>query len=216
MLTKITHIIADLKAAYPSEYILVGGDFNMTPVEWMDRCPTKFEDYHYNKSLFDFTNSNSLIDLWRVLNPNTRQYSWIKPNASCKSRIDYWLSNNDILNLVSDCSISSAPLTDHCLINLKLESKTIKNNNKDYWKFNADLLNNEEFCDDIRNLILEVKNNLLIDSNCSKSKYLKFKIREFSIKFSKNLSKSNRKYETKLIKEINDTCNKTTLNENDK
>lgn len=37
-----------------------------------------------------------------------------------------------------------------------------------------------------------------------------------SIKFSKNLSKSNRKYQTKLIKEINDTCNKTTLNENDK
>lgn len=37
-----------------------------------------------------------------------------------------------------------------------------------------------------------------------------------SIKFSKNLSKSNRQYETKLIKEINDTCNKTTLNENDK
>jgi len=37
-------------------------------------------------------------------------------NASSKSRDDYWLISDNLLQFVKDCYISPAPLTDHCAI----------------------------------------------------------------------------------------------------
>ncbi len=82
------------------------------------------------------------------------------------------------------------PLTDHSVINLILEQNKKSSNTKSYWKFNADLLNHNDFCAYIykKNIAeFKVKRMLRI-----KWEYLKHKLREYSITFSKNLIKKKR------------------------
>lgn len=98
----------------------------MTPYEWEDRWPSKLDNYHYNQTIAECINGNNLLDKWRNLNPWKKQYSWYKPNGTCKSRIDYWFAANSIVDLISDASISKAPLTDHCIIEINLNSANNK------------------------------------------------------------------------------------------
>lgn len=105
---------------YNSNFVVVGGDYNLSPHEWMDRCPSRSLTKTLNPTLFEFINSNHLVDVWRDQNPGVRQFTWIKPNESIKSRIDLWLTTPEVIRYTSHVSISSAPLTDHCVISLKL------------------------------------------------------------------------------------------------
>ncbi len=81
--------------------------------------------------------------MWRVNHPLLKQFTWIKPNGSSRSRVNLWLASPEILNFVTNVSVSAAPLTDHCVITPKPDiNHRLK---KNYWKFNADLLNVDEY-----------------------------------------------------------------------
>lgn len=157
-----------------------------------------------------------MIDVWRYLNPNLKQFSWLRPNATSKSRIDYWLISDNLILFVKDCAISAAPLTDHCAISLFLKPNHNTSRIKGYWKFNADLLNNERFCNKIKELIKEIKNRSNFNSNKARWEFLKFKIREFSINYSKILAKVRRQQEHNIIFEINKCCSENELNDTEK
>jgi len=47
LLEQISETIRELKALLPTDNILVDGDFNCVPDEWMDRFPTKYVGYEY-------------------------------------------------------------------------------------------------------------------------------------------------------------------------
>lgn len=140
MLEDVEKTLSEFKTIYPTDFIIMGGDWNMTPDEWEDRWPTKFDNHHFNHIIGDFMNNNHLIDIWRSLNSGVKQYSWFKPNNTCKSRIDYWLVDQSLKDFVSDILISKAPLTDHCIVEIKLNPVDKIKKNKGYWKFNSGLL----------------------------------------------------------------------------
>ncbi len=183
LLETITDVINDLKARYPTEYVLIGGDFNMTPDKCMDRHASKCSSSHINYIIQDFCLSNSLTDIWRKLNPTSRHFSWFKPNAT--QRIDYWLGSDILSSYATKCSISDASLTDHSVINLILEQNKTSYKTKGYWRCNADLLNHDDFCAYIKKIIAEFKVKRMPSG--IKWEYLKHKLREYLITFSKNL-----------------------------
>lgn len=183
----ISMIISETKVLYPTDNVLVGGDWNMVPDEWKDRWPPRLDKGRFNISVDFLKTENNLNDVWRYLNPEVEGFSWFKPNGESKSRIDYWMVSDNILKYTSQSTMSKAPLTDHCFIDLVLEPKFKQFRNKGYWKFNAFLLHNEEFCNKIRELIRAIERDNSFDCNISKWEFLKFKIREFSITFSKKL-----------------------------
>ena len=51
---------------------------------------------------------------------------------------------------VTKTTMSNAPLSDHCFIELVLEPTNKSTYRKGFWKFNAKLLQNEEYCSKIR------------------------------------------------------------------
>lgn len=214
LLETITNVISDLKTSYPTDYILIGGDFNMSPDEYMDRQPSKFDISHANSIIQHFCLSIGLIDIWRNLNPTARHFSWFKPNATSKSRIDYWLGSESLSSNATKCNISGAPLTDHCVINLILEQRNKPCNTRGYWKFNADLLNHTDFCTYIKKIIAEFKVKKMPSG--IKWEYLKHKLREYSMTFSKNLMKKKRKKEFQLIQDINKCCCQPNMSDEDK
>ncbi len=90
LLENITNVILDLKVLYPTNYVLVGGDWNMTPDEWLDRIPPRLGKPQCNDTVKSFMTDNNLTDVWRSVNPDVKRYSWFKPNGANKSRIDYF------------------------------------------------------------------------------------------------------------------------------
>lgn len=125
LLTSISEVITNLKTTYNTDFIVTGGDFNLTPDEWLDRLPSKYDSYCYNKWLMDLKQTNSLIDIWRDRNPYLQQFPWLKPNGSARSRTDLRLISHSMVQFASSVSISTAPLTDYCLNELVLESRKI-------------------------------------------------------------------------------------------
>jgi len=57
------------------------------------------------KGLQQLTKSNKLVDVWRKINNDKIQFTWKKRNNSEKSRIDYWLLDENIMQLVSSAHI---------------------------------------------------------------------------------------------------------------
>lgn len=68
-----------------------------------------------------------------------------------------WLSTPEVANYVSEVSIASAPFTSRCLIYLNLQPKIRINKRNTYWKCTADLLKCDEYCNLIKDLMLETK-----------------------------------------------------------
>lgn len=146
LLLQVSEAINQYKICYNTNLILLGGDLNIAPDDWLDRCPSKFTDHHFNTLFLEFCNTHSVIDVWRSKNVMVKQFSWLKPNGSCMSRIDLWLSTLDVAEYVSEVSMSSAPLTDHCSLYLKLKPKSSPDKRNINWKFNA-----EHYCKKSKN-----------------------------------------------------------------
>lgn len=212
----ITQTVSEFKLVYPTDYIAMGGDWNAAPDEWEDRCPSKFQTFHYNQLITDFSSKNALIDIWRIQNPGKKQFTWHKPNGTSKSRLDYWLVTEPVANISSKVLISKAPLTDHCSVELKLSSTNSIKRNKSYWKFNSSLLKIEDYCKRIKEIIIEIQNSESFSNYSNKWEFLKYKIRMFSMEFSKTYIKIKRQEENELFSELNQYCNKQNHNELDK
>lgn len=100
-----------------------------------------------------------LIDIWRHLNPNVRDYTFYWHPHNSYSRLDYFFIPKQYLQSVQVCHIDSFVLSDHASVHLtiiyyfiiylfnKLGSPT--------WKFNSSLLNNGPSCTFIRNSLSE-------------------------------------------------------------
>lgn len=76
--------------------------------------------HFFNLLLLDFCSVVNLNYqyLWRINNPDSQNFMWLKPNGSVKSRMDFWLVSDISPGLELNTSISAAPLTSHCQIKL--------------------------------------------------------------------------------------------------
>jgi exonuclease III len=98
--------------------VIMGGDFNATfsmdPVALNIDCHSMNEipNYRHSKYINDFSEALNLVDPFRFLHPNKREYSY-KPfgnKRKNRSRIDFFLVSVSLLNLKIDCSINSSIL----------------------------------------------------------------------------------------------------------
>lgn len=117
----------------------------------------------------------------------------------CKSRIDNRRAADLLEEFISEASISKVPLTDHCITEITLNLTHRKRKSKGYWKFN--LLKNKEYCSKIRQIIIaEIENdsttNCCCCCCCNKWEYIEYKVRELSIKVSKEVNNERRRMQS--------------------
>ena len=76
------------------------------------------------------------------------------------------------------------------------------------WKFSNSLLQDIQYVTELKELIRQLKEEMIEMENCSeKWEYIKYKIREKSIAYSKNKSKLTSQFETELLEKY-DTLSK--------
>ena len=118
----------------------------------------------------------NLTDIWKLKNPEKCQFTWRRKNSIEKSRIDFWLIDENITAQVVSADIRPAIIksTDHLAVSLKI--KSCRKRGPGYWKLNNTYLNDNEYFYLISNVI-DSFSQLNIQSAQIKWEICKFEIK---------------------------------------
>ena len=126
--------------------IVVGGDFNVAIDPDLDCSggnPTKKDSV---KHIQDMCLNFDLVDIWPVRNPVCKRFSWRQKNPFLQRRLDYWLLSDSYQEEVEGADIIPSLNSDHSAIVLHFKSVEKQKHGPSYWKFNASLLDDSDFC----------------------------------------------------------------------
>ena len=172
-----------------STKIIWGGDFNLCfskdDTDGGNYKP-KVKSISLLKTIMEELN---ICDIWRVRNPDSTRYTWKTLNPLVQRRLDFFLISNDLQIHIGKADIKPAISTDHSAITLELKPCDHHPHGPSYWRFNTSLLNDTEYKEVLQNKILIWKNNFHSDDPRELWEYLKFCIRNFTIRYSKNKAK---------------------------
>ena len=133
----------------------MGGDFNI--VQCVNTDKSGGGPSTNNKAqevLKQKINDFDLVDIWRLMHPKRRQYTWRRRSPIIKCRFDYFIMASHLVNIVKTADIHPGFRTDHSIITLII----IENNQKrgpGFWKLNTSLLSDLEYIEKIK----KVKNS---------------------------------------------------------
>ena len=120
------------------DQIVIGGDWNAT----FSNAPNSEQNIDclnmarppnsvHSRAITELCNNLGLMDPFRFLNPNRREFTYMPRNrlAQNRSRIDFFLISDQFGAAVSECNINPATqskLFDHKAINLFLNKKKVR------------------------------------------------------------------------------------------
>ena len=201
---------------------IMAGDFNLILNPSID-C---YDYLHLNNpkardAVFDLMLDSNLIDCWRDLNMEKKEFTWFKKNTNKKSRLDFFLISNSLMTYVNDAKIVAGYRTDHSIISLNLDLDKFKKGSS-YWKMNNSLLKDPLYVQLIKDKILQVKIQYIDDKDNDTNineltdedikfnindqlffETLLFEIRGQTICYSSRIKKKEQLKEDNLLKEIN-------------
>ena len=185
-----------------SQYSLIlGGDLNICITEYDKKGGRHFSLSHRlsRGCLTENMENLNLIDIWRSINPDKRQYTWRQRNTNIACRLDYFLISLNLGNSVKNVNISNGFRSDHSFIIIEI-AQNIVDRGPGYFKLNTSLLLDKFYVEKIKNLITSkiqvyrqqnVETDLLWET-------LKSDIRGETIKFASN----KKRMHEKRVKEI--------------
>jgi hypothetical protein len=133
----------------PHSSFVIGGDFNVVQEFTLDTRNIQSMNYPKAHDIVEAMKTDlDLFGPWRESNPNAHLFTWHARNK--QSRIDYWLTFNDVMDLIDGSTILPGYRSDHSLIKLDLK---LTNHEKGpgHWKFNNYyLLRDREYVNQVK------------------------------------------------------------------
>ena len=169
---------------------IIGGDFNLVLDINLDKQGGKLVTHKNSVTrLKQMMHEHMLIDIWRLLHPGDFEATWkrLKPEPIME-RLDFILISEGIRNLVPNAQITNGYRSDHAIafIMLKMSDEA---KGPGFWKFNTSLLTDSNYCEQLRNLMNELKGHRY-ESNACKWQFIKSEIRGFTIKYTSQKKRS--------------------------
>ena len=140
------------QAIDPNTPVLLCGDFNTVTYPYLDRfgCnPNSPWAYNWLSTHRDLMGTYELTDAWRAKHPDTKEFTWRRPNGQQGSRIDMIWIPSRFLGLVSSVGIFPFFRSDHSYVYLEIDLPFEIERGKGIWKFNTSHLKDESFCAEI-------------------------------------------------------------------
>ena len=138
------HKINRLLGTFEDGCTILGGDFNQTPDPVLDRSKYYHAPSKGRVALGQLQEDIGLVDIWRLMNPNKREYTFYSHNHKSHSRIDYFVISKDLIESVIDSTIGVIALTDHATVELCV-SICVEKVKSNRWRLNVSLLQNTVF-----------------------------------------------------------------------
>ena len=140
-----------------NELIMVGGDWNVALEPRIDtNHPNNTYRNRSRRVLQNFMEQNDVVDIFRSLHPNCRKYSWRRFNGVQRSRIDYFLTSEQLALSIHTSDIIQGYNSDHSLVFVSFQTDIVKRH-RPLWKFNNSLLKDIDFVNIVKTVILDVK-----------------------------------------------------------
>lgn len=136
------------------ENIIVGGDFNFVMDRFRDSNYQHDNNIYAKKEFINIASKHNLVDIWRTLHPNEKEYTWAKRNPLKYGRLDMFFASEHLLTHVKEAKIQAGYRTDHNQILLTLEAFN-QQKGPGLWKFNESLLQEENYTTLIKQLIID-------------------------------------------------------------
>ena len=169
--------------------IIWGGDFNchLTNLDAYGGRGT-FKRKSVNK-IESIIYENDLCDIWRLKNENLCQFTWRFLNPLIQRQLDYFLVSNCLQPFVNSCKICNAVSTDHSAVILSISELSKSEKGPSHWRLNTSLLKDKQYVATVMSNLPLWSSEYTGENAKLKWEWLKFRIREFSIKYSKQKAK---------------------------
>ena len=142
----IRQTVTGIRREIDSNTIIVG-DFN-TPLSSMDRS-SKHRINKETQALNETLDQMDLIDIFRTLHPNAKEYTFFSSAHGTFSRIDHILGHKSSLSKFKKMEIVSSIFSDHNAM-ISTTGKKQQEALTNYWRLNNTLLNNKEVTEEIK------------------------------------------------------------------
>ena len=189
----MTRLISDHNCD-PDTRIILGGDFNYTPNNEIDRQGGNPNNWEGSRIAFtNLLEEHDLVDIWRIRQPNIRRFTWWRGGTTTIfSRLDYFLISDCAQTIVESTDIVPVTFSDHSAVTLTLILGKVQFG-PSFWKFNSSLLEDPNYIQQLNDLIDQWSLDFMSIEN--KSLFwdiIKYHIRKFTIKYSKEKSKERK------------------------
>ena len=187
-----------------NENIIIGGDFNCILNAKVDKKGghEKIKESVVEK-ISDVMDTLDVIDIWRVLHPNTSRFTWRQPNPLIQCRLDYFLISNNLFEYVANTDIIPGLRTDHSaiIIDIQLQKNPVRG--PGHWKFNNSYLEDEVYINSMNtNLCLWLNVKSFSDIRV-KWEWIKYKVRDETMKYAKKKCQHRNKKLSDLNNKLN-------------
>ena len=213
-ITTLRKFTYQLFNATQSTNFILCGDWNLylsLLLDKLDSMPERNDNPKYRDELKSFLEVNSLVDVWRILNPYKKVFTWHRGDK--RSRLDYFFVSEHLLNRLDDVKIHPGVQSDHSLLELKLDSVCEDQRGRGFWKFPENLLHDTEYVLKTKKLIKEKIDELQINDLGLKWDMIKMEVRNFTVPYCSHKKKEKLKHEKQLNAKYNALF--TTINTNE-
>ena len=184
--------------------LILGGDFNICLNNVLDKKGGNFNVKSSLPVLKNIIASLNLTDTWRKNNPGVKQFTWKQTQPEVMCRLDYLLLSKGLDAHSKEQKIVHVPNTDHKGVTVAIELQN-RRRGRSFWKHNNSLLQNKQYTEQMETLIDSIWHNTNdVTDVRAKYDYMKFKIQQFSVQFSKQLAKQRKETEDNCQRKINE------------
>ena len=167
------------------EYLVVGGDFNVTLNTKLDKKGGIQDQKNKSKEcIMSIIDMFDLQDIWRIQHPNTRRYTWRQKTPLIQCRLDYWLISDTLQDFTEKTSIITPVRSDHSAILIHFKNLKDENRGSNYWKFNNSLIADKEYVEFVKQNINDWAMSELEDKR-TVWEIMKYYIRKHTIDYCK-------------------------------
>jgi len=137
---KIFNLLSDSA----DSHVILGGDFNCVLDNVLDRSAQISQLPSASTVLNNLMSSMNLVDIWRLIHPTGRDYSFFSQRHKSFSRIDYFLIDSKLISNVISSNYHNILISDHSPTSVVFD---LGQKTKPYcWRFHPSLLSDESFC----------------------------------------------------------------------
>ncbi|KAF7641859.1 hypothetical protein LDENG_00270150 [Lucifuga dentata] len=133
--------LASILAKEAKGTIILGGDFNCALDMKLDRLSSEHgSSSKKSQAIKHMLEELGLVDIWRAMNPRTKDFTFLSNVHGTYSRIDLICISKQDLHKIENCTIEPITLSDHGPVRLKLNLGFERHFK--YWRLNVSLLTN--------------------------------------------------------------------------
>ncbi len=187
-----------------SSGLVLGGDFNTIFDADLDKQGGTMSNCTnlYTDELTAFMDAHDLFDVIRFRHPDRRLFTRIQRTPPVMTRIDHWLMSHHLSSYLQNATVFPGIKSDHSIIHFHISTSHAKRG-RGFWKFNPSLLRDLEYIKSVKNIIQDIKSETenMADKQV-RWDYMKYKIRDFTVRYTSKLYKEKREFKLKLEKDL--------------